>query len=187
MPGGFIGKAVLTLGGTAAGLAALLSFRTHSPASADTAASAPSPQATAATGPAAPAAASAAPATAASGTATPATTAPATPAAGTTAAATASAGAATETRSITGAVENTPYGPMQVKITLTGSRITQVTVVQETNDGTESQQIDSFSIPKLNAETLAAQSARIDTVSGATATSTGYIGSLQSALDQASA
>ena len=60
------------------------------------------------------------------------------------------------------------YGPMQVKVTLEGQKITNVAVVQETNDGQESQQIDSFSIPKLTAETLTAQSARIDTVSGAT-------------------
>ena len=91
----------------------------------------------------------------------------------------------TATRTITGAVETTMYGPMQVKVTLDGTKITNVAVVQETNDGQESQSIDAFSIPKLTAETLAAQSARIDTVSGATTTSTGYIGSLQSALDQA--
>ncbi len=93
----------------------------------------------------------------------------------------------TATRTVTGAVETTMYGPMQVKVTLEGQKITNVAVVQETNDGQESQSIDSFSIPKLTAETLAAQSARIDTVSGATQTSTGYIGSLQSALDQANA
>ena len=96
-------------------------------------------------------------------------------------------GGSTATRTITGAVETTMYGPMQVKVTLEGQKITNVSVVQETNDGQESQQIDSFSIPKLTAETLTAQSARIDTVSGATTTSQGYIGSLQSALDQASA
>ena len=96
-------------------------------------------------------------------------------------------GGSTATRTVTGAVETTMYGPMQVKVTLDGTKITNVAVVQETNDGQESQQIDSFSIPKLTAETLAAQSARIDTVSGATITSQGYIGSLQSALDQASA
>ena len=60
---------------------------------------------------------------------------------------------------------------MQVKVTLDGSKITNVAVVQQTNDGQESQPIDSFSIPKLTAETLTAQSARIDSVSGATATS----------------
>jgi hypothetical protein len=69
--------------------------------------------------------------------------------------------------------------------TLDGTKITNVAVVQQTNDGQESTQIDSFSIPKLTAETLTAQSARIDTVSGATSTSDGYIGSLQSALDMA--
>ena len=163
MPGGFIRRTVLTLGGTAAGLAALLSFKTHAPASAAADASTAGTQATTA----------------------PATTAPATKAAAAKSPATASAGAATETRSITGDVENTPYGPMQVKVTLTGQRITAVTVLQETNDGAESQQIDSFSIPKLTSEALTAQSARIDSVSGATSTSTGYIGSLQSALDQA--
>jgi uncharacterized protein with FMN-binding domain len=188
MPGGFVGKAVLILGGTAAGLGALLSFRTHSPASADTTASAPGAQVTVPPVPGTAAAATAAPATTAPATATPGTTTRGTTTPATTAPATtapASASAAPQTRAITGAVENTPYGPMQVKVTLTGSRITEVAVVQQTNDGAESQQIDSFAIPKLNAETLTAQSARIDTVSGATATSTGYIGSLQSALDQA--
>jgi uncharacterized protein with FMN-binding domain len=180
MPGGFVRKAVLTLGGTAAGLAALLSFKTHSPASAAAAVSTPDAQAT--TAPATTAPATTAPVTSAPATKTTASKAPATASAGT---ATASTSTASQTRSITGAVETTPYGPMQVKITLTGQQITAVTVLQETNDGAESQQIDSFSIPKLTSETLTAQSTRIDTVSGATATSTGYIGSLQSALDQA--
>jgi uncharacterized protein with FMN-binding domain len=81
----------------------------------------------------------------------------------------------------------TQYGPMQVKITLEGRRITAATVVQRTDDGTESQQIDSFAIPKLTSETIAAQSARVNAVSGASYTSSGYIQSLQSALDQASA
>jgi len=177
MPGGTIRRTVLTLGGTAAGLAALLSFKTHSPASAAPDASTAGTAGTQA---------ATAPATTAPVTAAPATKA-ASKAATTKSSATASAGAggSTETRSFTGAVESTPYGPMQVKVTLTGQRITAVTVLQETNDGAESQQIDSFSIPKLTSETLTAQSARIDSVSGATSTSTGYIGSLQSALDQA--
>ena len=98
--------------------------------------------------------------------------------------ASAGSGGSTGTRTITGVAETTLYGPMQVKVTLDGTKITGISVVQETNDGQESQSIDAFSIPKLNAETLTAQSARIDTVSGATSTS--YIGSLQSALDQAS-
>jgi uncharacterized protein with FMN-binding domain len=171
-------RAILTLGSTAAGLAALLSFKTHSSV-ADVAEPGASPPAasTAAT----PAASASAPAKAkASPAASPMkmkAKASASPMSG--------SGGSTATRTITGAVETTMYGPMQVKVTLEGQKITNVSVVQETNDGQESQQIDSFSIPKLTAETLTAQSARIDTVSGATQTSTGYIGSLQSALDQA--
>jgi uncharacterized protein with FMN-binding domain len=76
---------------------------------------------------------------------------------------------------------------MQVQLTLAGQKITKATVLQRTNDGSESDQIDSFAIPKLTSETLAAQSARIDSVSGASYTSSGYIKSLQNALDQAGA
>jgi uncharacterized protein with FMN-binding domain len=173
-------RAILTLGSTAAGLAALLSFKTHSSV-ADVAEPGASPAAASAA--ATPTAPVAAPAKAkASSSASPMkmkAKASASPAA--------RSGGSTATRTVTGAVETTMYGPMQVKVTLEGQKITNVAVVQETNDGQESQQIDSFSIPKLTAETLAAQSARIDTVSGATTTSQGYIGSLQSALDQASA
>ena len=74
---------------------------------------------------------------------------------------------------------------MQVKVTVAGTKITKVTLLQETNDGAESHQIDAYAIPKLTSETLAAQSARIDAVSGASYTSSGYIQSLQSALDKA--
>ena len=185
-------RAILTLGSTASGLAALLSFKTHSTAAAvaDPGSSPAAASASAAgtlTGPAASptkaknkAKAKAKARPRASATASP-MKAKASAGAGT------GSGSSMATRTITGAVESTMYGPMQVKVTLAGTRITNVAVVQETNDGQESQQIDSFSIPKLTAETLAAQSARIDTVSGATQTSDGYIGSLQSALDQASA
>jgi uncharacterized protein with FMN-binding domain len=171
-------RAILTLGSTAAGVAALLSFKTHTSV-ADVADPGSSPAAASASASGTPTA-SAAPMKAkakASSTASPMKAKPKT-----------TAGAmsgSTATRTVTGAVETTMYGPMQVKVTLEGQKITNVAVVQETNDGQESQQIDSFSIPKLTAETLTAQSARIDTVSGATQTSDGYIGSLQSALDQA--
>jgi len=170
-------RAILTIGGTAAGLAALLSFKTHTSA-ADVAAPAVSPSASS------PAAAT--PAATRTKSAKPKASATASPAK-MKASGSAGSGMSTGTRTITGAVETTMYGPMQVKVTLDGTKITNVAVVQETNDGQESQQIDSFSIPKLTAETLTAQSARIDAVSGATTTSTGYIGSLQSALDQATA
>jgi uncharacterized protein with FMN-binding domain len=173
-------RAILTLGTTAAGLAALLSFKTHSSvaAVAEPGAS-PAAGSTSAAGLHPSPAASPVKAKAkAKATASPMK-------AKASASASSGSGGATAARTITGAVETTMYGPMQVKVTLDGSKITNVSVVQETNDGQESQQIDSFSIPKLTAETLTAQSARIDTVSGATQTSDGYIGSLQSALDQA--
>jgi uncharacterized protein with FMN-binding domain len=74
---------------------------------------------------------------------------------------------------------------MQVAITVAGTRITKVTVLQQTNDGAESSQIDAMAIPQLTSETLTRQSANIDAVSGATYTSSGYKQSLQSALDKA--
>jgi uncharacterized protein with FMN-binding domain len=90
-------------------------------------------------------------------------------------------------RTVTGTAASTPYGPMQVRLTLAGQAITKVTVVQRTDDGAESNQVDANAIPKLVSETLAVQSDRINAVSGASYTSAGYRRSLQSALDQAGA
>ncbi|MGW7409529.1 FMN-binding protein [Streptomyces sp. NPDC054833] len=93
--------------------------------------------------------------------------------------------AAPTTRSVTGATAQTKYGPVQVRITLSGSRITGATAVQSPDEAARSKDISSMAVPKLNQETLEAQSANIDTVSGATYTSAGYKQSLQSALDWA--
>jgi uncharacterized protein with FMN-binding domain len=167
-------RALLTLGGTAAGLAALLSFKTHSLAAAmDPAASPPTVSAGATQ--------SMSSGTEA-GSASPAASQKASPATSR-----ASASSPVSTRTVTGAVASTQYGPMQVQLTLTGTKITKVTVLQQTNLGATSGQIDSTAIPQLTSETLAAQSAHIDAVSGATYTSSGYIQSLQSALDKAGA
>ena len=95
------------------------------------------------------------------------------------------AGSPASARTLTGTVANTQHGPMQVQVTLAGTKITKVTVLQRTDDGAESDQIDANAIPRLTSETLAAQSAHIDAVSGASYTSSGYMQSLQSALDQA--
>jgi uncharacterized protein with FMN-binding domain len=154
-------RAVLTLGGTLAGVAALLSFKTHPGTSADAAAS-----------PAAPAAPAAAHASG-----KPTVKASARSGGG--------MGDSTTARVLTGQVISTQYGPMQVQITLAGQKITAAKVLQRTDTGTNSQQIDANAIPKLTSETLAAQSAHIDAVSGASYTSSGYIQSLQSALDKA--
>jgi uncharacterized protein with FMN-binding domain len=166
-------RAIIVLGTSAAGLAALLSYKTHSLAAADPAPSAPAASA----GPAQPVASGAGSSSAspAAGKADPQT------------GATPNAGASSQaaTRTVTGTTANTQYGPMQVQLTLAGAKITKVTVLQRTDDGAESDEIDSNAIPRLTSETLAAQSARIDAVSGASYTSSGYIQSLQSALDQA--
>jgi uncharacterized protein with FMN-binding domain len=95
--------------------------------------------------------------------------------------------AAPTTRTVTGSTAQTKYGPVQVRITLTGSRITGATAVQSPDETARSRDINSTAVPKLNQETLQAQSADIDTVSGATYTSGGYRQSLQSALDRAGA
>jgi len=191
-------RAVLTLGGTIAGLAALLSFKTHPLSSGVSAAGAPGTSLPAASGPGSPAAVGTPASAAVAGPAAPVTAPAASDAPGAATAPAASgatapaspagkpsgtAGSAT-TRTVTGAVANTQYGPMQVQLTLVGQRITKVTVVQQTNVGAMSEQIDSTAIPQLNKETLTAQSAHIDAVSGASYTSAGYIQSLQSALDK---
>ena len=93
--------------------------------------------------------------------------------------------AATGTKTVTGDTAQTQWGPVQVRITLKNGKITDVTAVQSPSDNPRDQEINSYALPELRSETLAAQSAKIDTVSGATYTSDGYRQSLQSALDSA--
>lgn len=86
---------------------------------------------------------------------------------------------------VNGAVENTEYGPVQVQVTVAGGKITEVRTLQHPYEEQRSRQISAIALPQLRAEALAAQSSRIDGVSGATYTTEGYIASLQSALDAA--
>jgi uncharacterized protein with FMN-binding domain len=86
---------------------------------------------------------------------------------------------------VTGNVVPTAYGPVQVAITVSGGTITQVNVLRYPDSGGTDLQINGRAVPILVQETLDAQSASIDMVSGATYTSGGYEESLQSALDQA--
>lgn len=79
----------------------------------------------------------------------------------------------------------TKYGDVQVRIIVTGGRVVDVQPVQLPSDRPRSQSISSDAGPQLRDEALRAQSAHIDTVSGATYTSGGYAQSLQSALDRA--
>ncbi|MCE3553266.1 FMN-binding protein [Pseudonocardia sp. RS11V-5] len=91
----------------------------------------------------------------------------------------------TGTTTYTGSVAQTRWGPVQVAITVAGGKITNVTVPQYPNGNGRDQQINASALPVLTKETISAQSASIDMVSGATVTSDGYVQSLQSALDQA--
>ncbi|WP_428934242.1 FMN-binding protein [Streptomyces sp. ACT015] len=93
------------------------------------------------------------------------------------------AGAA-QVRTLTGAAAQTQYGPVQVRITVSGGKITKAEAVQAPSGGTSTQKTE-LAVPKLNQAAVARSSADIDSVSGATYTSTGYKQSLQSALDQA--
>ena len=79
----------------------------------------------------------------------------------------------------------TPFGTVQVKVSYTGTKITNVRAVQLTDSSQHSVSISAYAAPILRQEALAQQSAQIDVVSGATYTSEGYIQSLQSAIDAA--
>lgn len=85
----------------------------------------------------------------------------------------------------TGAVTQTRWGAVQVRITVAGGKVTDVAVPQYPTGNGKDREINASALPELTQETLSAQSADIDMVSGATVTSQGYVTSLQSALDQA--
>jgi uncharacterized protein with FMN-binding domain len=104
---------------------------------------------------------------------------------GTTSGTTDGGGTATSTGTVTGDSTDTRWGPVQVQITVANGTITDVKVIDYPSGNGRDQQINSRALPVLVQETLDAQSANIDMVSGATVTSEGYLGSLQSALDQA--
>jgi uncharacterized protein with FMN-binding domain len=90
-----------------------------------------------------------------------------------------------KTTKVTGSVVDTQWGPVQLELTVQGSSITKVTVLEYPTGQSQDVQINDYALPILTQETITAQSAKIDMVSGATVTSTGYIESLQSALDRA--
>lgn len=116
-------------------------------------------QVAAAAGPGAPAAA----APVAAGTAGPGTTGP---------------------RTLVGKTYTNEFGPVQVKIVVTGTHIDDVVALQVPVRTERDRQINKAALPQLHDQVIIAQSARIDGVSGATITSVGYAQSVQSALDQ---
>lgn len=84
-----------------------------------------------------------------------------------------------------GDTSQTRWGPVQVQITLTDGKITDVTTLQYPNGDRKSLNISNRVIPWLQEETLQIQSANISGISGATYTSTGFQNSLASALQKA--
>jgi len=84
----------------------------------------------------------------------------------------------------TGPAESTRWGDVQVQVTIQNGKIVSVDEVQAPSDR-RSAAINSRAQPVLESEAVAAQSADIDAVSGATYTSDTYKASLQAALDQA--
>jgi hypothetical protein len=87
-------------------------------------------------------------------------------------------------QSATGPVTPYGYGELDVRVTVSGSRITNVTVPELRVAEPYSQQLASQVIPMLKSEVLAAGSAQINGVSGATYTSQAYATSVQAALDK---
>ena len=153
-------RVILAIVSTAAGLVLLLTFKTHSTSAVSTPPAAISSPNQSASAPAVTPSASSSPSTAPSG------------------------GTATSARTVTGAAADTMYGPVQVQITVKNGKVTAAQAVEYPENDPRDQQINSYAIPALNQETVAASSAKIDMISGATYTSQGYIGSLQSALDK---
>jgi uncharacterized protein with FMN-binding domain len=85
----------------------------------------------------------------------------------------------------TGSTSQTRFGPVQVQITLVDGKITAAKALQYPNNDFRSQQISQQAIPYLVQETLAANSANIQGVGGASYTSQGWYDSLVSALSKA--
>ena len=85
---------------------------------------------------------------------------------------------------VDGKVANTAYGPVQIQLIERNGKVVKVAVLVQPINTLHDVQIGEFAFPKLISETLTAQNAKIDAVSGASYTSAGYIQSLQSALDK---
>jgi uncharacterized protein with FMN-binding domain len=85
----------------------------------------------------------------------------------------------------TGTSEQTRFGNVQVQLTISGGKITDVKALQLTDREQRSVQISNYAAPILRREVLASQSANVSNVNGATYTADGYLQSVQAALDQA--
>lgn len=97
----------------------------------------------------------------------------------------AATGASSATKTVTSAVASNQYGNVQLKVTIKNGRVTSIEAVQIPTGDPKSAEINASAEPILRRSALSAQSADVDTVSGATYTSNSYKTALQSALDKA--
>ncbi len=166
-------RAIVATAGTVVGLVALLSYKSSGPHNGQ--------RVQVNGGQSAPVSSTVPPATTGPTTTGPATTGPATTGPATTAPpATASA-----ERTYDGQDIQYVYGDIVVNATLRGGRILNVSVPQNGAVDGRSQMINSYAVPILEQEAVAAQGVNINVVSGATFTSDAFAQSLQSALSQA--
>jgi uncharacterized protein with FMN-binding domain len=163
-------RVVLAVVSTVMGLVALLSFKSHEHVTVG----ANLPSATLGGG-----------SSATGGAASASTPTPAPDASAPSAAPSSAATASSAPKTYDGTAIQTRYGTVQVQVTVAAGKLTNVAFLQLTSDDGRSAEINSQAGPMLLQETLSAQSGNIDTISGATYTSEGYVQSLQSALDQA--
>jgi uncharacterized protein with FMN-binding domain len=89
--------------------------------------------------------------------------------------------------SYTGSVADAFYGNVQVQVSISGGKITDVQFLQYPNDSPNSQSINQQAMPFLRQEAISTQNAHVDIVTGATQTSEAFIQSLGAALAKAQA
>jgi uncharacterized protein with FMN-binding domain len=92
----------------------------------------------------------------------------------------------TASKTVNGDAVQTRYGDVQVAVSFSGTTITKINVLQAPQESGRDMEITSYSVPVLSREVISSQSANVDTVSGATYTSDGYLQSVQSAIDKLS-
>ncbi len=154
-------RVILAIAGTVAGLVALLSFKSHLPSV---------PSAVAAT-------------TGSGGTSSSSSSSSATTVPGEFPQGSLAGKVPAGETAVNGKVASTAYGPVQIQLIMRNAKIVKVAILTQPANTIRDIQIGEMAFPRLISETLTAQTAKIDAVSGASYTSAGYIQSLQSALD----
>lgn len=85
----------------------------------------------------------------------------------------------------TGSVADAYYGNVQVQVTVSGGKMTDVAFLQYPNDRNTSRRINNQAMSMLSSEAIQAQNAQVDGVSGASDTTSAFRESLTAALSQA--